>query len=255
MSRLIYLDYRTLLRERKVHVIMGLYIYSVLVMPLLLSRPPAHMLTAITTWFGTSDPFALFLYLWTDLTMNKIAVVAAVAVAGGLLTRERDTGVLPLLLSKPVYPGRYFLARLGSALAVLSTLYVGTHLAASLYFFGTVPGFRPGVFFASMSLHLFTVLFSAAFAAAVGVLIKKRALALLVSLLVLFVLMGSAFAGFYQPAWRTAALFNPFSLGVEVLAHLRALAPVHILAPMAALSALTLAAAAVGAAAARRLEA
>lgn len=254
MIRLIYLDYRALLRERKVQVIMGLYVYAVLVMPVLLSQPPEHMLAAIKTWFGTSDRFALFLYMWTDLTMNKIAVVAAVVTAGSLLSRERDTGVLPLLWSKPVHRGRYFLARLASVLAVLGTLYVGAHLVGSLYFVRAVAGFRPGVFFASMSLHLFTVLFSAALAAAVGVVIKKRSLAMLTSLLGLFALMGGSFAGFYQPAWRTASLFNPFSLGVEALAHLGALAPIHILAPMAALCVLTLGAAFAGAAAARRLE-
>ena len=254
MIRLVYLDYRALFRERKVQVIIGLYVYAVLVMPVLLSKPPEHMLSAIEGWFGTSDQFALFLYMWTDLTMNKIAVVAAVVVAGSLLARERDTGVLPLLLSKPVQSWHYFLARLASVLAVLATLYVGTHLVGGLYFLRTVPGFRPGVFFASMSLHLFALLFSAAFAAALGVLIKKRSLAMLASLLGLFVLMGGSFAGFYQPAWRTVSLFNPFALGVEALAHLKGLAPIHILAPMGALGIMTLAAAAVGAAAARRME-
>jgi ABC-2 type transport system permease protein len=254
MIRLLYLDYRAMLRERKVQVVVGLYVYAVLVMPFLLSRPPAHMLSAIETWFHTTDRFALFLYMWTDLTMNKIAVVAAVVVAGGVVARERDTGVLPLLLSKPIGRAHYFLVRLGAALAVLSTLYVAAHLAGAVYFARAVPGFRPGAFFASMSLHLFTVLFSGALAAAFGVLLKKRSLAMLVSLLVLFALMGGSFVGFYQPAWRTVSLVNPFSLGVEALAHLDALAPAHILMPMAALGALTLAAAGLGAAAARRME-
>lgn len=254
MIRLIYLDYRAMFRERKIQVAVGLYVYAVLVMPVLLSRPPAHMLAAIETWFHTSDRFALFLYLWTDLTMNKIALIAAVVVAGGVVARERDTGVLPLLLSKPIGRARYFLVRLGSALAVLTTLYVGAHLAGAVYFSRTVPGFRPGVFFASMSLHLFTVLFSGALAAAFGVLFKKRSLAMLASLLVLFMLMGGSFAGFYQPAWRTLSLVNPFSLGVEALAHLDGLAPAHILLPMAALATMIVAMAAIGAAAARRME-
>lgn len=254
MIRLFYLDYRALLRERKVYVAAGLFVYAILSMPALFSRPPAHMVSAMQGWFGTEDRFALFLYMWTDLAMNKLAAVVAVVVAGGLVARERDTGVLPLLLSKPILPARYFLVRLASTWAVLATLYVGAHLVGAAVFSRSVPGFRPGAFFASMSLHLFTLLFSAALAAAIAVLVKRRALAMVTSLLVLMALMGASFVGFYQPAWRSASLINPYSLGVQVLAHLDSLAWHHVLAPMAALAALTLAAAGAGALAVRRIE-
>jgi ABC-2 type transport system permease protein len=254
MIRLLYLDYRASLRERKVLVAVGLYLYAVTAMPVLLSKPPAHLLAAIESWFGTRDRFALFLYLWTDLAMNKLAAVAAVVVAGGLVARERDTRVLPLLLSKPITAARYFLVRLASAWAVLTTLYVGAHLVGAVYFARAVPGFRPGFFFASMSLHLFTLLFAAALAAAFAVWIEKRAVAMLVSLLLLLSLVGSSFVGFYQPAWRTASLVNPFTLGVQALGHLGGLTPADIAAPMAALVAMTLAVAAAGAVAARRME-
>jgi ABC-2 type transport system permease protein len=254
MIRLFYLDYRALLRERKVLVAAGLFVYAIVAVPALFSRPPAHVASAIERWFGTSDRFAMFLYMWTDLAMNKLAAIVSVVVAGGLVARERDTGVLPLYLSKPVRPGHYFLVRLASAWAVLATLYVGAHVAGAALFSRTIPGFSTGVFFASMSLHLFTVLFSAALAATIGVAVKRRALAMIVSLLTLMSLMGASFVGFYQPAWRTASLVNPYSLGVEVLAHMGSLAFHHVAAPMAALALLTLATAGIGALAVRRIE-
>lgn len=252
--RLVYLDYLALLRERKVWVAIGLFAYAIVAMPALFSRPPVHVAAAIEGWFGTADRFAMFLYMWTDVAMNKIGVLAAVVVAGGIVARERDTGVLPLLLSKPIRPARYYLTRLASAWAVLATLYVGAHLVGAAVFSRVVPGFRPGLFFASMSLHLFTLLFSAAFAAMIAVLVKRRALAMITSLLVLIALVGGSFVGFYQPAWRTASLVNPFALGVEVLAHLEALAWYHVVAPMGALCLFTAVVAAAGALAVRRIE-
>lgn len=254
MIRLFYLDYRAMLRERKVFVAAALFAYAVLVMPVLFSKPPPHLVSAVEGWFRTTDRFALFLYMWTDLAMNKLAAVVAIVVAGGLWARERDMGVLPVLLSKPITPARYFLVRLAAAWATLATLYVGAHLAGALLFWRTIDGFRPGPFFASMSLHLFTLLFSAALAAAFAVSIKKRAFAMVISLLVLLSLVGFSFIGFYQPAWAAASLVNPFSLGVQALGHIGSLSPLHVLAPMAGLIALTLTAAGAGALAARRLE-
>lgn len=252
--RLAYLGYRAGLRERKVWVAAALFVYAVLAMPALFSRPPAHVTAAIAGWFGTADRFAMFLYMWTDVAMNKITVVAAVVVAGGLVARERDTGVLPLLLSKPVRPGGYFLLRLASAWGVLATLYVGAHLLGAAVFSRSVAGFRPGVFFASMSLHLFTLLFSAAFAATMAVLVRRRALAMIGSLLALMAMMGASFVGFYQPAWRAASMANPFTLGVQVLAHQGALSAEHVLIPMLALCLFTAATAGAGALAVRRME-
>lgn len=254
MIRLFYLDYRATLRERKVLVAAALFAYAVAAVPALFAKPPAHMIAAAEGWFGTSDRFALFLYMWTDLAMNKLAAVLAVVVAGGIVARERDAGSLAVLLSKPITHARYFLVRLASSWAVLATLYVGAHVAGAAVFHRTVEGFRAGPFFASMSLHLFTLLFSAALAAMIGVIVKRRALAMIASFLILASLMGASFAGFYQPAWQAASLANPFTLGVQVLAHVGALSPAHVLAPMGALVALTILVAAGGAIAARRVE-
>jgi ABC-2 type transport system permease protein len=67
-------------------------------------------------------------------------------------------------------------------------------------------------------------------------------------------LVGAAFLGFYNPAWRTASLVNPISLGVQALGHLDALGPAVLLPPMLALALLTAATVAVGARAVRGME-
>lgn len=255
MSRLLWLDYRAALRERKVLLAVGMYGYALLGLPALLSKPPPHMIVAVEGWFGTLDPFALFLYMWTDIAMNKLLTILAVVLAGGIVTRERDLHILPVLWSKPLSPARYFVMRAVSACGVMATLYVGAHLVGLAWFGVMVEGFRPFTYLASMTLHLGAVLFAAAFAATASVLIPRRGLAMLVVLLVLFTLVGASFLGFYNPAWAGISLLNPFTLGVQALAHLDDLRVVHVLAPLSALVALIVFTLAVGAYAVRRLEA
>ncbi len=255
MTRFCWLDFRATLRERKVYVAVGLFAYAILTVPALFSKPPAHVTEAVSTWFGTADPFALFLYLWTDLALNKLLAVLAVVLAGGVVIQERDLRVLPVLWAKPVSPARYFLVRATSACAVMATLYVGAHLVGLPWFAATVPGFRAGPYFASMALHVWAAVFATALAATVAVVVRRRGVAALVSLLLLFTLIGASFIGFYNPAWARFALANPFALGVQALAHLDHLAIVHVVAPMAALIVAAAATLAVGAGFARRMEA
>ncbi|MES2641979.1 MAG: hypothetical protein V4850_20990 [Myxococcota bacterium] len=255
MTRFAWLDFRAALRERKVLVAAGLFVYAVLMVPALLSKPPAHVVAAVTSWFGTGDPFALFLYLWTDLALNKLLAVVAVVLAGGLVTRERDLHLLPVLWAKPITPARYFLVRACSALGVMTTLYVGAHVLGAPWFAYTVDGFRLGAYLVSMALHLWAALFATALAATVSVVVRRRGLAALVTLLTVFSLIGASFIGFYNPAWATYALVNPFSLGVQALAHVDDLALVHILPPLLALVGLVGVTLGIGAGFARRMEA
>ena len=90
--------------------------------------------------------------------------------------------------------------------------------------------------------------------AAIAVWVGRRGLGALVVLLALFVLVGTALLGFYNPAWRRASLVNPIALGAQALAHLDALRPEHLLLPMLALSALSALTIAAGALAVRRME-
>jgi len=252
--RLFWLDYVATWRERKVWVAAGLFLYAVLAMPPLLARPPPHIASAVETWFGTADPFAMFMYVWTDLALNKLIAIVAVVLAGGVITRERDLQILPVLMAKPVNISRYFFIKALSASAVMATLYVGAHVLAAPYFSFAVRGFRAAPFFASMALHVWAAIFATALCATLAVTIQKRAASSLGSLLLLMTLIGASFAGFYNPAWRNAALFNPFALAIEAVGHLRDLQVSHVVAPMVALVLMSAVMLALGGAAARRVE-
>jgi ABC-2 type transport system permease protein len=253
-ARFLWLDMRATLGERKTMLAAGMMVYAVITMPLVIAKPPPHVLSALETWFGTSDPFMLFLFIWTDLAMNKAIAVLGVVLAGSLVLRERETGVLQVLLSKPVSPMAYYLARVLSACGVMALLYVGANVAVAPLIARNMPGFRAGVFFASMSVHLFAALFAVCFSALMAVLIQRRALAMLVSLLVLFTFVGMAFVGFYNPAWRGISLVNPITQGISVLGHVDELRPRHLLEPIAILSGINAVVLALGALRVRKLE-
>lgn len=253
-ARFLWLDMRATFGERKTWLAAGLVLYAVLTMPLLAAKPPEHVLSALKGWFSTSDPFILFLFIWTDLAMNKLIAVLGVVLAGSLVIRERETGQLAVLLSKPVSPASYFLARTLSACAVMAVLYLGANLAVASLVARSMPGFRAGLFFASMAVHLFAAFFAVCFSALMAVLIRKRALAGLVSLLVLSLLVSLAFMGFYNPAWSGLSFFNPISQGISVLGHLDDLRPGHVLMPIAVLLGINAAVLALGALRVRHLE-
>lgn len=253
-ARFLWLDMRATLGERKTWLAMGMMAYGVIAMPVLAAKPPEHVLSALKGWFSTSEPFILFLFIWTDLVMNKIITILGVVLAGSLLIRERETGQLAVLLSKPVSPASYFLARTLSACAVMAMLYIGAHLIAALLASRSLPGFRAGLFFASMAVHLFAAFFAICFSALMSVLIQKRTLAGLVSLLVLSMLVGLAFMGFYNPAWSGLSFFNPITQGISVLGHVDDLRPAHLLAPIAVLLGINVAVLALGALRVRHLE-
>lgn len=255
MIRFAWLDYLATLRERKVWLAAAIFAYCVLAIPFMLTRPPSHVREAINAFFESQDPFTLFMFVWTDLAMNKVIATVAVVLAGGLILRERDTGVLPVLASKPITLPRLFAVRAISTCGVMATLYVGAHLAGAAYFASHVEGFRPLTFLAAMSLHVWSAIFATAFAATIGVAVGRRGLGVLVALVSIFSLVGLAFIGFYNPAWRGIARLNPFSLGVEAIGRLDALGPGNLLPPMLALVALTALTIAAGAHAVRRMEA
>jgi len=233
----------------------AIFAYAALALPVLLARPPPHVRDAIEAWFGARDPFTLFMFMWTDLAMNKLIAVLAVVLAGGVLLRERDTGVLPLLAAKPICLPRYFALRALSTCGVMATLYLAAHLLGALYFSAVVDGFRPAPFLAAAGLHVWAAIFATALAATLMVIVRRRVLGLLAALLVLFILVGLAFIGFYNPAWALLSLLNPISLGVQSLAHLHELSPALLLPPALALCLLTTLTIAAGAWSVRHMEA
>jgi ABC-2 type transport system permease protein len=252
--RLQWLDYLATLRERKTWLCAALLLYALLAMPVVLARPPAHVRDAIATWFGDDRPFVIFMYVWIDLAMNKVIAFLPVVLASGIVLRERDTGVLPLLAAKPISLPRLFALRATSACAVMATLHVGTQLLGLVYFSARIQGFRPGAFLAAMSLHLFAAIFATGLSAAIAGWVKRRGASALVGLFVLGALVGLSLIGFYQPAWRTVTLANPITLGALALGDLDGIGPALLVPPMIALGALSAAAIAIGAAGVRRME-
>jgi ABC-2 type transport system permease protein len=253
-ARFLWLDMRATFGERKTWLAAGMLAYAAISMPIVAAKPPEHVLSALKGWFSTTDPFILFLFIWTDLAMNKSIAVLGVVLAGSLLIRERETGQLAVLLSKPVSPASYFLVRTLSACAVMGVLYIGAHLAVAPLAARSIPGFRPGLFFAAMVVHLFAAFFAVCFSALMAVLIQRRAMAGLVSLLVLSLLVSLAFVGFYNPAWSGLSFFNPITQGISVLGHVDDLSPGHLLTPIAVLLGINAAVLALGALRVRHLE-
>ncbi|KYF72103.1 hypothetical protein [Sorangium cellulosum] len=255
MIRLLWLDYLTTLRERKTWLCVAMLAYALVAIPVVLARPPDHVRAAISAWFGDATPFQVFMYVWIDLTMNKVIAFLPVVLASGVVLRERDTGVLPLLASKPLSIPRYFVLRALSACAVMVTLHVATQLAGAAYFTARVPGFRPGPFLGAMSLHAFAALFATALCAAIAAWVRHRGASALIGFATLGGLVGLSLIGFYQPAWRSLTLANPITLGALGLGSLDHLGPAVLGPPMLALTALTALTIAVGAAGVRRMEA
>jgi ABC-2 type transport system permease protein len=250
----LWLDLVARARSRTTWVALAMLAYAVVGLPFLMAEPPPHIEAALGAWFGTAEPFLLFLYLWTDVAMNKVFGLVAVVLAGQTLVQERDTHTLDVLRSKPITLPALFLVRAGSAIGLAWGLYAAAALVGLPWFMARVEGFRPGVFLASTAVHAGAVAFAVALSATIAVVIGRRTQALVVSLLVVFTLMGGAFAGFYNPAWATIALLNPFAMGVQVVGHAGDLTAARVLGPLAGTWAATAAMLAVGAAAARRWE-
>ena len=250
--RLLWLDYVATLRERKTWLGVLVLAYAVLAMPVVLERPPEHVKHAIATWLGSSDPFVVFMYVWLDLAMNKVIAFLPVVMASGLVLRERDLRILPVLASKPISLPRYFAVRTLSACGVVATLHIGAQILGAAWFSLRIPGFRVVPFVEAMSPHAFAAIFATALSATIGAWVKHRAASALVGFSILSALVGLALVGFYQPAWRSVTMLNPITLGSSALHDLGGGLQV---APMIALVVLTGAAVALGALGVRRIEA
>lgn len=248
-------EVRALLRARRTRLAAGLVLYALLAAPFLLTRPPPHVAAAAAEWFSGDPAFALFLFIWTDLALNKLAAVVGVVLAGGIIREEQARGLLPLLWAKPITPAGYFLNKLTAAAIVFALLFAGAVALGLLLFPWRIAGFQPLAFLVVSGVHLLGALFAVVLSATIAVLIPRRLTAMLTSLLVLMLLVGSAFIGFYNPAWADYAAINPFYHAVWLLGHLDALTPAHVLRPVAFLLAIHVIVAGVGVLAVRRVEA
>ncbi len=254
-AALIAHEVRALLRARRTRLAAGIVLYAVVGAPLLLARPPSHVVAAATEWFHGDDPaFSLFLFVWTDLALNKLSAVLGVVLAGGIIREEQARGLLPLLWAKPITPTRYFLSKLAAAAIVFAMLLGSAALIGLVLFPSQVAGFRPGPFLVVSGVHLVGALFAVVLSATVAVLVPRRLTAMLTSLMILMLLVGCAFIGFYNPAWADYVGFNPFYQAVWLLGHIDALTLAHVLRPLAILLVVHTVVTAVGVVAVRRVE-
>lgn len=242
------------LSERKTLGLGALYLGALLAAPALLAKPPPHLLAAVQAWFGGDDPFGLFMYVWTDLAMNKLSVLTGVAMGAGVLVEERADRSLILTLSKPITPAGLYVLRTGSAVLTTAGLYLLTQIIGLGLFSAQIDGFRPGAFWVSGMVHVWAPIFATCVSALCAVAIGKQLGAALVSVLVLFSLVGGAFLGVYNPAWAEVLAFNPFTQSVAGVTHLQEQSLQTLGGPVLGLCALNLGLVALGAGLARRVE-
>jgi ABC-2 type transport system permease protein len=206
------------LKSRQAALIIAAMVYSMIAMPFLLARPHEELLTALRSWFGESQlDLRFFLFVWFDLAMNKITVLCGAVLAAGIITDERSKGMLDIFLSKPVTPRRYFLVKLAAAAAVVVVIYIVVVLVGVARFSQSVKGFDVRIFLLLASVHLLVAVYAVVFAGTMAVFFRHKLSAMLTTIMVLSILVGLAFLGFYDPRFQTVSLVNPFYHAVVLI--------------------------------------
>lgn len=240
-------EYLRLMRGRLAIIIWAMIAYALLAIPFIMAKPHAELVAIFGGWLGAEGVHGkLILFIWVDASMNKLAIVIGPALSGGIIADEKAHGSFDLLLAKPIAPGDYFLIKLAAAAGALATFYLGAVLAALATFTWRVPGFPAGDFLALSAVHLFAALFSVSFAGLAAVVFGDRFRSMLASIVVLSLLVGAAFLGFYDPRLRTLSYANPFFNGVVLIGDLAHYGPLDILRPIAILIGFNAAVAALG---------
>jgi ABC-type transport system involved in multi-copper enzyme maturation permease subunit len=241
-------EFFRVLKSRQSALVIASVIYALVAMPYLLAKPHEELLIALRNWFGASMlDLRFFLFVWFDLVMNKIAVLIGVVLAAGIITDERSKGMLDVFLSKPLSPRRYFLLKLAAAIAVVTVIYMAAAIVSVIRFSNSVKGFDAKIFLLLASLHMMVAVFSVVFAGAMAVCFKHKLTAMLATIMVLFLLVGCAFLGFYDPRFQTLSLFNPFYHAVGLIGSIESIGPADVLAPILWLTAFNLATVMIGA--------
>ncbi|PKL74691.1 MAG: hypothetical protein CVV27_19200 [Candidatus Melainabacteria bacterium HGW-Melainabacteria-1] len=253
---LLWHEYRYVLTSRRSKLLLGMFLWGLVMMPLVLQKPPAEIVHFLAQWLGeVRAQDKLFLFAWCDLAMNKLAVISGLALGGGLLVSERASGLLPLLLSKPIGAGSLYLVKLLAAQGVYMSLYLLLSLLAGLIYPLFIQAFELRDFAVVVSVHMLAGTFAVAFAAWMAVLFRRRLSGMVASLFFLSLMIGTAFLGFYAPALSWLTVLNPFYHGVALIAELEALSPQTVLIRAGLLLGLNVAVLALGVHRARQLEA
>lgn len=204
-------EYIAVLGARRSRLLLGLFGLGLVLTPITLQHPPPELVAFLGRWLGperTADK--LLLFAWCDLAMNKLTVIAALALGGGLLITERATGLLPLLLSKPLTPGRLYTIKLLAAQGVFLTLYALFNGLALVIYPWLLPHFHRGDFALVALVHGLASCCAVGLAGWLGLLFRQRLAGLMAAVLVLSLLIGTAFGGVYAPALAGLSGLNPF---------------------------------------------
>jgi ABC-type transport system involved in multi-copper enzyme maturation permease subunit len=226
-------EYLYLLGSLRVKLVPGALIYSLLMVPFILKKPPQEILKIFSIWFGNQDAdLKLFLVCWIDIVMNKILLIGSVILAGGLIADERSRGLLPVFLSKPVSHEGYFLGKVIAAALAYATLYAITNLLGLIYFPFVVKAFQADKFLCLAMVHMFAAMFGVMFCGTVAVFFKRKLSAMLAGFLLLNLFVGTAFLGFVNPKWMFISYFNPIFYGVFIITKVDNLTVPDVLGPM-----------------------
>jgi ABC-2 type transport system permease protein len=215
-------EFLRIMRGRLTRLILALMIYSLIMVPFIMEKPPAELLHALASWLGPGEiQTKLILFVWIDASMNKFAVILGPVLAGGLIVDERSRGMLDVLMAKPVHAVDYFTVKLAASSAAFASFYLFGVVGALCTFPWRLKGFAVSDFLALSGVHFFAAIFAATFAGTIALFFKRKLTGLLLSIIVLGTLVGCSWLGFINPAYLTISYFNPFFQGISVIAKIQ----------------------------------
>jgi ABC-type transport system involved in multi-copper enzyme maturation permease subunit len=215
-------EFLRIMRGRLARLILALMIYSLIMVPFIMEKPPAELLHALASWLGPSEiQTKLILFAWIDASMNKFAVILGPVLAGGIIVDERSRGMLDVLMAKPIRAADYFTVKLAASSAAFAAFYLFGVVGALCTFPWRLKGFVVSDFLALSAVHFFAAIFAATFAGTITLFFKRKLTGLLVSIIILGTLVGFSWLGFINPAYLTISYFNPFFQGISVIAKIQ----------------------------------
>jgi ABC-2 type transport system permease protein len=210
------------MRGRLARLILALMIYSLIMVPFIIEKPPAELLHALASWLGPSEiQTKLILFAWIDASMNKFAVILGPVLAGGIIVDERSRGMLDVLMAKPIRAVDYFTVKLAASSAAFASFYFFGVVGALCTFPWRLKGFVVSDFVALSAVHFFAAIFAATFAGTIALFFKRKLTGLLVSIVILGTLVGFSWLGFINPVYLNISYFNPFFQGISVIAKIQ----------------------------------
>jgi ABC-2 type transport system permease protein len=229
-------EFLRIMRGRLARLIVALIIYSLIIAPFIMEKPPAELLHALASWLGPNEIQTKFiLFAWIDASMNKFAVILGPVLAGGIIVDERSRGILDVLIAKPIRAVDYFTVKLAASSAAFASFYLFGCVGALCTFPWRLKGFVVSDFLALSAVHFFAAIFAATFAGTIALFFRRKLTGLLVSIVILGTLVGFSWVGFINPAYLTISYLNPFFHGISVIAKIQNYGAWDIIQPIVVL--------------------